>query len=468
MKLNKQSGQVLVGTAVAMVVLAGFAGLAIDMGTLRYQKRLQQTGADAAAIAGASELNALNGSTSWLPAAQAASNQNGFNDTSDSLSACTPTAAVGTTCVFVQNPPADVTFNGTTILGGKHSGDPNYVETLVAKVQPTYFMTLLGFNSQVIVARAVATNTGGGGAGGGGCIYTLGTPTKNASIDQAAMGVPGNAVLNAPTCGIVDNGNLIVNGSVQVVGGSISYGGAYSPPAQQSPCTPGALPTQGICPTPVKSPTYSGDPFSGLYPAAPTLGAGSSSTDANGVTTYTPGSYNNITINSTDKVIFQPGVYTIDGNFKINGGASVCGGGVATFGAGTMTCTQDGAGDGASFYMTGNNSTFTTNGSDTVEMYAPNSGTYEGLLFYQSPSNNDATFNGTGASFFQGALYAPDAKIRMGGNAGFNSGALYTVIVSDQYEVFGGPIVNLASNYSGLTNGGGPLKGLTQWAVLVE
>ena len=45
MKLNKQSGQVLIGVAVAMVVLAGFAGLAIDMGTLRYQKRLQQTAA---------------------------------------------------------------------------------------------------------------------------------------------------------------------------------------------------------------------------------------------------------------------------------------------------------------------------------------------------------------------------------------------------------------------------------------
>src|SRR5215470_14161191 len=104
-KINKQSGQVLIGVAFAMVVLAGFAGLAIDMGTLRYQKRLQQTAADAAAIAGAAELNEVNGSTSWLPAAQAASNQNGFNDASDSLSACTPTADVGTTCVFIQSPP---------------------------------------------------------------------------------------------------------------------------------------------------------------------------------------------------------------------------------------------------------------------------------------------------------------------------------------------------------------------------
>jgi len=42
MKFNKQSGQALIGTAIAMVVLAGFAGLAIDMGTPRYQKRFSK------------------------------------------------------------------------------------------------------------------------------------------------------------------------------------------------------------------------------------------------------------------------------------------------------------------------------------------------------------------------------------------------------------------------------------------
>lgn len=467
MKFNKQSGQVLVGTAVALVVLAGFAGLAIDMGTLRFQKRLQQNAADAAALAGAAELNQAGGSTSWLPAAQAASNQNGFNDTSDSLSACTPTAAVGTTCLLIQRPPVDVTFNGTTIPGGKHSGDVNYVETLVAKVQPTYFMTLLGFNSELILARAVATNTGGGGAGGGGCIYLLGLPTKKANVSGSALVATGNVYLNAPACGIVDNGNLDANGSVQVLAASIGYGagGIYNPPSQQSTCVPGVMPSNGVCPAPVQMAAYSGDPFAGLYPSAPSLGAGLTTTSG-GVTTYTPGSYTNISINGGN-VVFQPGVYNINGNFTINGNANVCAGGSATFAA-TMTCTQDVAGDGVTFYMSGNNSSFTSNGNATIEMYAPNTGTYEALLFYQNPSNNVSTFNGTSASFYQGAIYAPAAKVRMGGNAGFNSTAAYTAIVSDEYEVFGGPVVNLAANYSGLANGGGPLKGLTQWATLVE
>jgi uncharacterized membrane protein len=48
---NKQSGQVLVSAAIALVVLMGFAGLAFDRGILRYQRRLQQTAADAGAVA---------------------------------------------------------------------------------------------------------------------------------------------------------------------------------------------------------------------------------------------------------------------------------------------------------------------------------------------------------------------------------------------------------------------------------
>src|SRR2546427_5475782 len=100
MKPNKQSGQVLIGTAIAMVVLAGFAGLAIDMGTLRYQKRLQQTAADSAAIAGAQNLSFGSGVTTG---ARAAATQNSFTD-SDSGGGCT-SGTLGCISVAVNNPP---------------------------------------------------------------------------------------------------------------------------------------------------------------------------------------------------------------------------------------------------------------------------------------------------------------------------------------------------------------------------
>ena len=88
MKRNSESGQALVFTALALVVLIGFAGLAIDMGVLRYQKRILQSAADAAAIAGASNLASSSGGVTT--GAQNASATNGFTDTGGGqTSACT-------------------------------------------------------------------------------------------------------------------------------------------------------------------------------------------------------------------------------------------------------------------------------------------------------------------------------------------------------------------------------------------
>src|SRR5216683_7721706 len=53
-KNHGQSGQALILAAVGMFAFVACAGLAVDMGYLRYQRRLQQTAADSAALAGAS------------------------------------------------------------------------------------------------------------------------------------------------------------------------------------------------------------------------------------------------------------------------------------------------------------------------------------------------------------------------------------------------------------------------------
>ena len=61
MTRRKEAGQALVFAALGMTVFLGFAGLAIDMGMLRYDRRLQQSAADAAALAGASNLASTSG-----------------------------------------------------------------------------------------------------------------------------------------------------------------------------------------------------------------------------------------------------------------------------------------------------------------------------------------------------------------------------------------------------------------------
>src|SRR5437764_14540006 len=82
MKRKNQSGQALAFTCVALVAVLGFAGLGIDMGMLRHQRRLQQTAADAAALAGASNLT-YGGVQAGGGAASAA---NGFSDTANGVS----------------------------------------------------------------------------------------------------------------------------------------------------------------------------------------------------------------------------------------------------------------------------------------------------------------------------------------------------------------------------------------------
>src|SRR5579884_3203656 len=195
MTRRTDGGQALALTAAALVALLGVMGLAIDMGVLRYDKRLQQTAADAAALAGASNLRFnMAGSSGIIQGAQTASAQNGFADNTGG-GPCTPPPTnlnIGSVTVTVCNPP----------ITGPHTGDNNYVEAYVTAGQPTYFMRVLGISKETIIARAVATNLGGGEANG--CLYTLGLPS--ASIE--GVNINGSATLNALNCGIVDNGNF--------------------------------------------------------------------------------------------------------------------------------------------------------------------------------------------------------------------------------------------------------------------
>jgi hypothetical protein len=477
MTRNKQAGQALVLTAVALVVLMGFAGLAIDMGVLRYEKRLQQTAADAAAIAGANNL-AYGGVT---VGAQNAAAANGFTDNgggqvSNCGTSTNPPAAVGTVCVEVNS-------TGTACNGpcsGPHSGDPNYVEILVADVHPTYFMRVLGINSEAITARAVATDTSGSGSGGSGCIDTLGSPNKRI---EPGISTSGSVSLYAPTCGINDNGNLITGGgaNLSITAASIGVSGSVTQNG-----------TGTVSPTPVSGVPALGDPISATAPCSGsscpssgpiTINAGSCSgagcagnvTCSGGFCTIAPGNYDDICVGSGAFANFSAGLFVITGNsvcssgveFKIGANSSVCN----SYNA-DCSGMMGSANSGVTFYMTGSGSV-SVDGTATVQLSAPNSGTYEGMLFYQDPSDTaSASLSGNDTSVYQGALYFPTAQLTFGGNNSttgtFNGGAAYTLIVSSWLTLAGNPTIVLNSDYSGLAGNGGPLAGAITSARLVE
>jgi Flp pilus assembly protein TadG len=465
MTRRSEAGNVLIFTALALTVLMGFAGLAIDMGMLRYDKRLQQTAADAAAIAGANNL--ANGGVT--AGAQGAAATNGYADTAGGqISSCSSTATVGTICVQVNNPPAGGTVNGVAIGAGPHSGDANYVEVLVSAVQPTYFMKILGINQETVTARAVATSLSGGGPGGGGCLYTLGAPSS--SIE--GININGSATLNASNCGIVDNGNFNTKGNKLIVSAdTFGVSGDWQKSGPGGTVTCQATPND--CPT-VSMPAGT-NPLANLAPpCSPCTGGpsisisgngnftGSGVTFSNGTYTVSPGIYNSISISGTGSgstVNFSPGIYIIDGN-STSGNLTI---------PGNATIT----GTGVMFYFT-NGSTINMTGTPTITLTAPTAGNctacasqYDGILMYQDPADTNTTgpsLGGNSGSQYNGVLYFPSDQVTFYGN---NNSISVGLVISDSMQLSGNPTVTLEGPVGLKNNFGVTVNEITN-AVLVE
>lgn len=375
-----------------MIVLLGFAGLGIDMGVMRYDRRIQQTAADAAAIAGASDLAPYSGVSA---AAQAALATNGFPGASTLLTnqAC-PTSVTGLT-VTVNNPPQS----------GPHTNDTNYVEVCVAQLQSLFFMKVLGFNNATVSARAVA----GKGASGA-CLYTLDPNT----VGIEGININGNATLNAPNCGIIDNGNFDTKGGAySVTASTVSVSGVETGKDNVT-CT--SQPTD--CPA-AGAPAAS-DPFTLLTP--PAVGTPGAFNSANIV----PGTYSSISFSGNGTYTFPSGIYVLDGgSFTCNGTPTI-------------------QGTGVMFYFT-NGATYNCAGNDTVNFSAPTSGPYAGILFYQDPACNTSscgpTIGGNVGSSFQGALYFPKSQVTFYGNAG--TSFTVALVVAGSVALSGNPNVTL-------------------------
>jgi hypothetical protein len=447
MKLKKQSGQVLVGVAIAMVVLAGFAGLAIDMGTLRYQRRLQQTAADSAAVAGAQNLQFGSG---WVAGGLAASSQNGFAD-NNSGAGCVG-GSVGCISVAINNGP----------LAGPHAGDLKYVEAIVSTVQPTYFMKVFGVTSKPVLTRAVATNVSGGSNTN--CLYTLGPPTNSIT----GIDAQGSAILNAPNCGIADNGNLDTTGNnYKVIGNSISVSGQClgshcGPP--DVVCTASA---PGTCP-PLHDAPASQDPMKGL--AAPSQPAASPDCPGtpcdyvagkNGTYTIHPGTYSSITLKGGATVTMLPGIYYFNGPV---GGGSVTPGGITMEGGSSLT---DMSNPGVMLYFT-NGSTmqkFVGGGSipdvNLTPMTTAENSTYAGILMFQDPADTQPAYlGGDDNSTFYGTIYMPTSTVTFFGN---NHVTFDGTVITYSVDVQGNPTVNF-----GVAPSGVPVPAKLTQPILVE
>ena len=387
--LKDERGQVMVLTILCMTVLLGFVALAIDVGMLLRAKRVMQTAADSAAIAGAAEL----AYGDYVTAARVDAAQNGVTD-----------GVNGTVTVNVG--PSS----------GPFAGKPTYVEVIVSQPQPTFFIrafeALAGFgqnNSMVVSARAVGTPVPAPT-----CIYSLGNMllSNGANVTTQGCGIlddatgPG-AISSAP-------GTSITAVSVGVVG-TASGGGTISPP-----------PVEGI--TPVS------DPLSYLTPPAydpasciaGNIGGGSN--QFFGITSGDSICYSSLTISGSGIKTFLPGTYIITGPMQFNS-------------VGTI------AGTGVTIYLTGSGSFF-DGGGNSVQLSAPTTGAYKGVLFYQDPGDSQ-TMSITSDSTWSlnGIFYLPSADLSI--HAGL-SNSLFNVVLDAESVSFTGNAPFILTPYAAL------------------
>jgi hypothetical protein len=389
---QRESGQALVAATFGLVVLLGCAGLAVDVGYLRYQQRLQQSAADSAALAGAAESAAGNATAAAREDASLNGYTNGVNNVTINVNPAFPFGAV--TGVQVQ----------------------------VSAIHPTFFMRIFGVNNATVSTTAVAIVNSAKN-----CVYAL---------NRFGTAINNGATVTATGCGIMDDSNLLNTGSITAASVGVhgtAAGGATIPAAITGIVEAGdplyrltAPGTGGGCTTEV---------ISNTMPAQPPA-----------IVTLNPKKYCSITVTGNRNVTLSAGTYVVTqgGGLSLNGTGTISGTGVTIY-------LGPGAGPVAINTLGGS--------SQTLQLTAPTTGTYAGILFYQDRANAQAaTIDGRGTAKLQGALYFPDATLNLS-NTG--NSAAYSLAVAKALTLTG--TVNFASNFTSLP-GGSPIRN----AVLVE
>ncbi|HUJ33038.1 MAG TPA: pilus assembly protein TadG-related protein [Candidatus Acidoferrum sp.] len=389
------AGQAIVVVALALVALLAILGLAIDIGYLRYTKRKLQTAADAAAMAGAAELS--HGDVT--SGAKADSAANGFTDGSSGAT------------VTVNNPPKS----------GQHVGDSKYVETIVAKTTPTFFAKAFGVNSIALQARAVAHL-----GSGNNCIFAL-DPTASAALSVDAL-----ASISSQ-CGIVvessSNSALSCSLLASISASSIGVVGGV----QKFLCSITPQPITGInAPTPNDPLAYLPKPSVGSCTFSSQRVYTSSTSPASKPTTLSPGVYcGGISVQAGAYVIFNPGTYILTSS----SGKNPTGGLTVDVGSSISTNTATSP-FGVMFYNYGPVGAITFNftsfsSGSQVNLSAPATGTYQGMLFFQDPQDTSAAQIIGSSSFntaLQGSYYLPTASVVFA----FDGNVKYDILVADK------------------------------------
>lgn len=404
---RNERGQVLALTALCSTILVGFMGLAVDVGTFYRAKRNIQIAADAAAVAAAQDYLYNQSVSSAQTVGQAASASNGYTNNS------------GGVVVTVNMPPQSGPNQST-----------GFAEAIVSAPNPTFFLRALGFNSVTVAARAVAGTPTTGSA----CLWLMAT-------SGTGLKLKGAYDIDAPSCGIYVNspssnaisvtGNAgTVNASyIDVVGGSTSNH-ATSPTSETLHAAPRTTPW-GNPGSPTCS--YTDSTTTSLVPTAP----------ATTLTVNPGGNYAVYCFSNSNGVTVGNGVIFTGSSsgivYEFQNGVAISSGATVNFGSCSSGCsynsvngTYSGATQGATLDV--DSGSFSEASNSILNVYAPTSGTFDGIAIFQ-PSSNTNTLQvqfGSNNQVLDGYIFAPGAEVTLQDHGGGVTAS--GIVASDLYD----------------------------------
>lgn len=385
MKVKDERGQALVITAISLTLVMGFTAFAVDVGLLFRARRQMQIAADAAAMAGATQLFYGPVST-YVDVAKTAAKSNGVD------------ASVAGNTVIVQSPPAD----------GPNAGRTGFVEAQVGELAPTFFAGLFtGGHSMTVAARAVAGTPSASNA----CIWVM----KASASD--VLQLQGNSTINAPGCSIYVNSNN--SSAVKVTGNSNnfngpqfsvvgSYSGHNTSPTGITDGVPPQTPPINNLSDPSGCASDATTAISGAY----TPGAGVTAVCFTNAVTLNNGAALAGALGSGIVYVFKQGVTVATG---------------ATVNLGSYNGTPPATGQqfdptktyGAVLDLSGG--TLNQNSNSIINSYAPTSGTYNAVAIMQPATNTTTPLQvqfGSNNEVLDGIIYAPATQVYLQDNGG--------------------------------------------------
>jgi len=429
-----ERGQALVIIALAAVVLFGFTALAIDGSAKFSDRRHAQNAADTAAIAGAlslvnDETGACGTLEEWQCKALLRAEDNGYDDLTNNE-------------VWVFQCDAALADRDSAPMDcGPYEGDPDYLTVIIHSTINTTFARVLGFTEMQNLVQAVTFVQKRGPAFDGFAFV---------QYKPGGSGCPGEFIVAGSGTVTVDGGGIFVN--------SNNTGGGSCAAFTQNGCNTtldvingGAITTVGEialdanCASNMNSPSMieGAEPFT--FPPDIVLDPPPECDDAgyrpaqndtvNRISYLYPGKYDTLPPSDAteNKIYLMPGNYCVYDIVRVT----------------NSTRLMEGHDVFLYIRYSSKPAPLSIQGG-TMIMDAPDSGDYQGYLFYVEPppivggtysgSSKSCTINGGADDAFTGSIFAPycDFTINGGGNPdGFHAQLIaYTITLSGNNDLY--------------------------------